>query len=67
MTYKVYLWYNIDIENSKGVFESIFDDEKKHRRILFTIIEFLTEQNEDKKNPKFKLKRPDSWYSPPRQ
>ena len=66
MSYKVYISYGIDMEYAKDVFESIIEDEKNHRAILFKMIEFLTEHDEDK-NPKFKYQRPDAWYPPPRQ
>jgi rubrerythrin len=66
MSYKVYISYGIDMEYAKGVFESIIEDEKRHRELLFKIINFLSQHGEDK-NPKFKYQRPDAWYPPPRQ
>jgi hypothetical protein len=48
MSYKVYISYGIDMEYAKGVFESIIEDEKRHRELLFKIINFLSEHGEDK-------------------
>ncbi len=66
MSYEIYQSYGIDMEYAKGVFESIIDDERKHRETLFKIIRFLSEHDVEN-NPKFKYQRPDAWYPPPRK
>jgi uncharacterized protein involved in exopolysaccharide biosynthesis len=66
MSREIYKSYGVDLENVKGVFESIINDEKKHREILVEIIEFLTELEEDD-SPKFEYQNPDVWFPTPKR
>lgn len=61
---------NLDVlfHSRKHLFDSIIEDEQKHYRTLFEIIDFLTKKEPEKDiHPKFKYQIPDAWTFPPPQ
>jgi rubrerythrin len=54
--------YSINLDKIKNIFESIIRDEERHREILATIEEIITEDLEEQDNtPKVKYQHPDAW------
>lgn len=54
--------YSINLENIKTVFESIIRDEERHREILSTIKNVISESSMKHDNtPKVKYPNPDAW------